>query len=61
MKRKVLIPFDYAFDGIRVNRLRPGKSYEIRDEHVAMFVAEGKIEPMEGDSAPRRRRRPKSE
>ncbi len=61
MKRKVLIPFDYAFDGVRVNRLRAGKVYEIRDEHVAQFVADGKIEPAAGDPAPKRRRKPKAE
>lgn len=44
MKRKVLVDFDYAFDGVHANRLRAGRSYEIRDEHVARFEAEGKIE-----------------
>lgn len=44
MKRKVLVDFDYAFDGVHANRLKAGRSYEIRDEHVARFEAEGKIE-----------------
>ena len=44
MKRRVLVAFDYALDGKRANRLRAGKIYEIRDEHVDRFEAEGKIE-----------------
>lgn len=45
MKRKVLEAFDYAYDGVRVNRLKANRLYEIRDEHVERFEAEGKIEP----------------
>jgi len=44
MKSMVIEAFDYAYDGVHPNRLKPGKSYEIRDEHVARFEAEGKIE-----------------
>jgi hypothetical protein len=47
MKRKVLEAFDYAYDGVHVNRLKAGRSYQIRDEHVARFEDEGKIERLE--------------
>ena len=47
MKRKVLEDFNYAYDGVHVNRLKAGRSYSIRDEHVARFEDEGKIERLE--------------
>ena len=45
MKRRVLTDFFYCHDGKHPNLLKAGRSYEIRDEHVARFEAEGKIEP----------------
>lgn len=64
MKCKVLIPFDYAYDGVHANRLKIGRSYPFRDEHVANLEAEGKIERAAravAADAPKRRRKPKGE
>ena len=47
MKRKVLEDFNYAYDGVRVNRLKAGRFYPIRQEHLSRFEAEGKIERLE--------------
>ncbi len=44
MNCKVLESFHYAADGKHPNLLRAGTMAEIRDEHVARFEAEGKIE-----------------
>lgn len=59
MKYKVLVPFEYALDGVHSNRLKAGRSYEIRDEHVPRFEMDGLIEVPQSapDSAPRGRRR----
>ncbi|MEO3386008.1 hypothetical protein [Mesorhizobium sp. CAU 1741] len=46
MKRKVIEAFDYAADGIHVNRLKAGRSYPFPAADAARFEAEGKLEPL---------------
>lgn len=45
MKRRVLVAFHYAADGIRPNLLKPGRFASFAPEHAARFEAEGKVEP----------------
>lgn len=48
MKRKVIAAFDYAADGVHVNRLKAGRSYEFPADHAARFEVEGYLEPLAG-------------
>ena len=48
MKRKVIVAFDYAEDGVHVNRLKVGRSYEFPVELAERFEREGKLEPIGG-------------
>jgi hypothetical protein len=51
MKRRVIVPFHYAADGVRPNLLKAGRFYDFTPEHAARFEGEGLLEPAIGIGA----------